>query len=535
MIRLFLFLVLIALLGSCAIVSRPTGGEKDTTPPQLDSLASTPNFQTNFYPEEVVLEFDEYIQLKNASRDIVLTPTPASGKPKYEQRAKRVNIDFRSVEFRDSTTYQLQFGQAIQDFNEGNPAKALRYVFSTGSFLDSLSILGTVKDNVTGEPSIETLVGLYRSTSDTILAKAAPDYFTRTDSSGRFQIGYLSPGAYQLAAYSDDNSNYRYNQGSEAVGFLDRPIAVSDTGSTNRYDLIMSAEKAPLKALRGDQWFAGLIRITLNQPALETIQIDDVPGETLARYQDADSLYVAYAPANDTLPFVVISAEGESDTVRLRKTALSRAPAVVVTSQSEYIPGEAAIEMNANLPIKSYDVNLIDITVDSISFAKGTWSISEQDPRALNWVVPTDTVRAFKLTFLPGAITTVFDSMNTDSLYLTIRPSKKQAFGEVELTLVGLDSLTSYVLELLDSKENIERTIQLPAPAEGRQTPEESLSLARVEGGDYSIRVIQDLNNDGRYSPGNRRLNLQPERSKTFTLNTVRADWLVEERIQLNF
>ena len=535
MTRILLLFFVAALLGSCAIVSRPKGGDKDTTPPQLDSLASTRNFQTNFYPTEIVLEFDEFVQLKNASRDVVLTPTPESGKPKYEQRGKRVNIDFSEVALRDSTTYQLQFGKAIQDFTEGNPATNLRYVFSTGSFVDSLSIRGTVKDNITGEPSIDALVGLYRSPSDTILSKAAPDYFTRTDSSGRFQIDYLSAGSYQLAAYLDENSNYRYNQGIEAVGFLDALILVSETSNDTSYQVKLSDEKAPLKSLRGDQWFPGLLRITLNQPAFEAIEVSEIPGTILTRYQQADSLYVAYVPPNDTLPYVVIANEGESDTVRLRKTALPAAPALKLGGQPKSIAGEAAIEINVNLPLKTYDLSLIEVLVDSLPYGKGDWIIMEGDLRKLKWTAPSDTVKDFKVTFLPGALTTVFDSLNTDSLSLTIKPSKKQDFGEVDLTLNGLDSLTSYVLELLDSNDDIERTILLPTGKEARPTPDVSIKLSRVSGGDYRVRITEDLNNDGRYTPGNRRLDLQPERITTLPLNTVRADWLVEELLEINF
>lgn len=533
--RLLILLSLSSLLGSCAIVSRPQGGDKDVTPPRLDTLASTANFQTGFYPEEIVLEFDEYVQLKNATRDIILTPTPESGKPKYEQRGKRVNIDFSEVELRDSTTYQLQFGEAIQDFNEGNPAKDLRFVFSTGSFVDSLSIRGKVKDNVTGDVGINVLVGLYRSPSDTILAKASPDYFSRTDSSGRFKIDYLSAGKYQMVAYVDENANYRYDQGAEVVAFLDDLANISANGQDSSYTLILSAERAPLKAIRGDQWFPGLVRITLNQPSVPEIEVNDFPGEVLTRYQEADSMFVAYAPANDTLPFVVIGYEGEVDTVRLRKTALDKAPKLTLSDQSKAVAGEKQVELSTNLPLTSIDPKRIEVEVDSVQISTGDWSVSNSDPRKFRWLPPTDTVNFFTITFLPGALKTVFDSVNTDSLIITVRPAKKSDFGEVDLTLVGLDSLTSYVVELLEDKNAIERTIPLTVSSEGRPSNEVTLKLTRVKAGEYTLRITEDLNNDGRYTPGNRRLDLQPERITTLPLNTVRADWLVEERLELNF
>jgi hypothetical protein len=119
-------LVLMALLNACAVINQPTGGIKDIIPPRLDTAVSTPNFQVNFRPDEIELVFDEYIQLKSPAQNIILTPNPISGRPKYEARARRLNIDLSDVEWRDSTTYQMMFGEAIQDLNEGNIASGLR-------------------------------------------------------------------------------------------------------------------------------------------------------------------------------------------------------------------------------------------------------------------------------------------------------------------------------------------------------------------------------------------------------------------------
>lgn len=43
-----------------------------------------------------------------------------------------------SVKFNDSlqanTTYSMNFGESIEDNNEGNPYRQFKYVFSTGSY-----------------------------------------------------------------------------------------------------------------------------------------------------------------------------------------------------------------------------------------------------------------------------------------------------------------------------------------------------------------------------------------------------------------
>ena len=59
MAGLFLSLVMI----SCAKIGSLSGGPKDLKPPVIDTLLSDKNFQVRFYPEKIVLYFDEWREL----------------------------------------------------------------------------------------------------------------------------------------------------------------------------------------------------------------------------------------------------------------------------------------------------------------------------------------------------------------------------------------------------------------------------------------------------------------------------------------
>ena len=59
--------------------------------------------------------------------------------------SKKVEIRFEQAP-RENTTYTFNFGEAIEDYNENNPLPFFSYTFSTGDYLDSLSLSGTVKD-----------------------------------------------------------------------------------------------------------------------------------------------------------------------------------------------------------------------------------------------------------------------------------------------------------------------------------------------------------------------------------------------------
>lgn len=67
---------LLIFISSCANKVSPTGGAKDEIPPQL--LTSIPeNNSINFNATEITLNFDEYVQLNDASNQILISPIPA--------------------------------------------------------------------------------------------------------------------------------------------------------------------------------------------------------------------------------------------------------------------------------------------------------------------------------------------------------------------------------------------------------------------------------------------------------------------------
>ena len=64
-------------------------------------------------------------------------------------------------ELQEDKTYIFQFGDAIVDVNESNPASDLMVAFSTGNQLDTLSISGSVEDVFTHEKQEEKRVFIY--------------------------------------------------------------------------------------------------------------------------------------------------------------------------------------------------------------------------------------------------------------------------------------------------------------------------------------------------------------------------------------
>ena len=63
----------------------------------------------------VVLQFDEYVQLNNVAENVLISP-PQQNPPLVKAIGKRVTVTFEE-ELKDSTTYTIDFGQAICENN----------------------------------------------------------------------------------------------------------------------------------------------------------------------------------------------------------------------------------------------------------------------------------------------------------------------------------------------------------------------------------------------------------------------------------
>ena len=119
----------------------PQGGPKDSIPPTL--LRETPlNGTCNFTGKTVVLQFDEYVQLNNVAENVLISP-PQQNPPIVKAIGKRVTVTFEE-ELRDSTTYTIDFGEAICDNNEKVPLGNYSFSFSTGEHIDTLAMFGKV-------------------------------------------------------------------------------------------------------------------------------------------------------------------------------------------------------------------------------------------------------------------------------------------------------------------------------------------------------------------------------------------------------
>jgi hypothetical protein len=159
--------ILFLMVSGCAKVGAPAGGVKDSNPPVY--LEAKPENRTvNFSGEEIEITFDEYIQLKDQNKEVLLSP-PLKKKPVIRIRDNAIRVTLNN-ELLAQTTYTLNFGNAISDNNEGNILPDFEFVFSTGNSIDSLSVTGKAVNAEDKKPVKEgTPVMLYENLADSHL------------------------------------------------------------------------------------------------------------------------------------------------------------------------------------------------------------------------------------------------------------------------------------------------------------------------------------------------------------------------------
>jgi hypothetical protein len=213
------------LLKDCAKIGSPMGGPKDETPPRV--LKSNPeNYSLRFKEKRIEIAFDEFIQLKNINQELVVSP-PLEEKPVVRLKNKSIIIDLNG-NFLDSTTYTLNFGQAIADNNESNLLENYQFVFSTGNYIDSLGISGLILNAFDLKPSEEPVtVMLYDEIYDSVPYKKIPRYIGKSTKKGYFEINNVKDDTFKVFALKDKNYNLIYDLPDEEIGFLDTTIILS--------------------------------------------------------------------------------------------------------------------------------------------------------------------------------------------------------------------------------------------------------------------------------------------------------------------
>jgi Big-like domain-containing protein len=593
-IRLSYLIPVFCLLASCAVQGTLTGGGRDETPPRLDSSHSTPNFQTHFQKQTIVLAFNEWVELKDVFNQVVISP-PLAKRPTIERKKKTIQLAFDENEvLRDSATYVINFGQAIRDLTEGNPAPIV-FVFSTGDYIDSLSVSGEVVDAPTGKPSENVLFMLYENMADSVVRTERPFYFARTDKAGKFTVSNVKEGAFKAVALLDPNLNYHFDGESEKIAFLDSALVIKAPLPPVR-DTIAADTLSPLPTTAPDSLAADILAQPLppmkDTLAADTLAPQHLPGSNVAPSGAAPKMVLRLFEEEKTL----FAGAKETNVYGRVKLGFNREPydaiitfdSVGQTTYREQV--KDTIVLWYHLPADTaWQVYIRrDTTTDTVRVNGGLRAAFLQ-----NNVLAADSLPAspagkhHPARSLPIRFGHPIDSFDVSKILLLEDTAKVQVRPSVRIDSLDRRTLqiaypwkedTPYEAQLLPGSvtdifglttaDTLSRTITtglhrdygtltmrltnldpekgyfvkvlgssgtLLASWQVRDKAVFETTLAAINPGTYNLEVVEDLDGNGRWTTGDYDLHRQPERIFRSTLDEMRANWELDAEVEVVF
>lgn len=359
-------LFLIILISSCARTGRPDGGPKDDLAPLF--VTSEPPYKSiNFKSTEIKLTFNEFIKLKDLNKQLLISPplknplliTPQGTASKF---LKIEILDSLSI----NTTYIFNFGNAIEDNNESNKLEDFKYIFSTGNYIDSLKVTGTVTDAFLNKEPEKTNILLYRidsSFTDSIIYKKKPNYVTRATDTSQFNFTNLKKGKYLLLALKENISDYIFNPKVDEIGFYPTIITLPKD-SVLTTSIILFKEIQDYRFKTAKEIFKGKIQFGYEG------QVKNLKVKLLSKVSDSfrsvskfeidkDTLNYWYTPiAVDSLDFLVSNGTlRDTITVKFRKNKLDSLKITPSTSETLHLKDTFFIK--SNNPIVKIDTSKI--------------------------------------------------------------------------------------------------------------------------------------------------------------------------------
>ncbi len=518
----------ILLFSNCAKRGRPTGGPKDSIPPVI--IRSNPeNFTTNFTGDEIRIYFDEYIKLNKLKENLIISP-PLKYDPIISPTgtAKILKIKIRDT-LLQNTTYSFNFGKSIVDNNEQNEFEYYKYIFSTGSYIDSLTITGKIEDALLVAPDKPATVMLYERTdnfSDSLIYSEKPTYIARTkDSTHTFSLNNLKEGNYMLIALQEELNNYTFEPSKDKIGFVD---AVVSTPTDSNYTIKLFKESPDYKITRPSHVSKNLISFGFegNADSLQVTPISKIPDDFTSfanRYPLKDSLNYWFKPAIDVeqIDTILFIAENRNmiDTLPVRMRDLFADSLKVTRIGSSNIIPRDSLRLQVNTPLVSIDnerIKVYDKDTTELNFE----TIIDHRYSIASIIFDKTDENQYRVEILPDAFKDFFENTN-DTLKYGLNTKAVADYGTLNLRLEKAVQFPM-IVELVDNKFKVVTSTYL---SENKEVYYDYLSP-----GKYYLRIIYDENGNEKWDSGNFLKKVQPEMVIYYpTIIEIRPNWSLNE------
>jgi uncharacterized protein (DUF2141 family) len=522
---------ILCLFAACANPVVPTGGPKDTTPPEL--LKSKPAANSlNYKEKSITLEFNEYIRVENLNAELIISP-PLNKNPTHKVKGKTLVLKWEDT-LRENTTYTFFFGQAIKDNNEGNILENFSLTFSTGNVIDTAELKGNIKFEYDKEPLKNAFVYLVtKPLYDSSFFPVKAEYLTKTNSTGNFNFKGLKDGEYYIMSIEDKNKNKKPDPG-EAVAFLNHQVSTFDSVPSQLYSFLYNT--------KGRVYFSHFGSLTKNTYFFKfnesfytdknnlKILAKGVGEDSFARIrfiQKEDSLLFQYERTSKT--FFRINSNNltliETDTIESSGSKTS--PMLFQEKEKFTKTTKPFVEVFSTKKISFLDTSRIRIGVDTLNYSvEVSIDSTGENPYVFYIHYDYEAGKDYSITIRDSFL------MDTDSFY-------NKSFKQINYSPKGNDGLSQVVLTFFrDSVFNTDLIVILKKGNDFQyfylDEKEAVLKLQNIEAGSYNLIVIADLNKNKIWDSGNL-FNLK-QSEPVFIMDKaieIKEDWDFDSNIKI--
>lgn len=492
----------ILLLFSCASVQQLDGGDKDTTPPQVQSVFPD-SASLNVKSKTISFTFDEYISTTKTNELLIISPSQKKN-PTIESKGKKLIITLNDS-LLPNTTYTIQFNGSIIDINESNPLIDYNYIFSTGSYLDSLHIQGLVKDIITNKPCDGCNVHLYKTINDSLVLTDKPDYITKTKEDGTYTFQNLPAATFNILSLNDANKNLKLDK-DETISLS--KVIRSDSNTIDTLLVFPNQNNDPYKLILTTKKIPGILQIVSNKPILNDSLVlllnDSATSYNLSLSKDTITAY--FRPTSDTTDIRIYLL---SDTFEFKY--ILDILNLKYTPQLSTSTSQTLLYIISNTPIQLIDTSKIFlyadshiVTIDKYSI-NGTTSILYTNTNISN--------KKLELILTDGAITDLLNKINKVDTILI--PPNITSLSSLALTLKLLNT-RRYIIRMKQGSKII---------SQHYITSDTTLNFKNIIYGTYKVEVITDNNHNNIWDTGDFLSKKSPEIIQISNDIEIRQNW----------
>jgi hypothetical protein len=248
-------LIPIVAVVACASQGDPPGGPPDSLAPTLVGIVPDSG-AVNVRPSRVEFRFDEVVSERPAgatSLEQLVLISPSDGLPRVDWRRRSIAVRPRR-DWQQNAVYTVTLLPGITDLRGNTMKTGAAVLFATGATIPDTRVAGTLYDWVAGTVA----------RAGAVEAIALPDsiiYVARTDTTGRFVLAHLPPGAYALRAWVDANNNRELDP---REAYDSTSIALRDTASVTLLAFVHDTLPPRINTVQVVDSMT--LRVELNQP-----------------------------------------------------------------------------------------------------------------------------------------------------------------------------------------------------------------------------------------------------------------------------